>query len=381
MSDENSEHALVSGLETIPDRSSTVKARAQDIETELDEIEEVYDQALQRAEEGVPQQYQWEGISERPAGDTTIAVTQSLDKLDTDLFPSGERTEMEVEADTAEEYVRSLVSMAEEKRELESEFRDRIESAKSLSSEAMEEFLHSTQNLDNYDSPADALEGSFGEKLDQKLRLSEGKQETQRILESIVNRAQAERQAVENELENVVNEYVDQIYDQSQVISQRLGGKGRPYTGELDLLDQLSRTRAAVIENRLEDDEYSHNSDDVAKQEGALQSGKRAMEAQAHLIAQYVIGMDEAREDAENLIQYASDVLDDSELEYAQKRIRAIEEGYEGLGNAFEEDCYDSLAEAIEATMRNGMMEGEELETSHSFSFDSIPYLGEAESS
>lgn len=376
MNDKNDANSIIAGLDNIPQRSSAVRSQTRDIETNLDNIEETYDNVRQRAEEGVEEQYAWQNLQDQEAEQVNIPVSSTLDKLDSDIFPTQTETTITIEADNRQEYVRELVTKVEEKRSVKEEFEGRIDAVKDFSSEALEEFLYSTQSLDRYDSPKDALEGSWGEKLDQELRMSEGKQETQRLLEGMADRAEAERKALENELERTVDETTDEIYDQALAITQRLGGKGRAYTGELDLLDQISRTRAAVIENSLDEDEYTHSNAEVAEQEGALREGKRAMEAQASLIADYVKNLDMARNDALAVIEDASNVLDDEDLDYARNNVAAMEEGYAEFSNAFSDECYDNLSEAIEATMRYGMTEDEELETSYSFSFEDVPHLG-----
>lgn len=375
MNDKNDTNSIISGLDHIPDRSASVRDRTRQIETDLDQIEETYQEVRERAEEGIEEPYSWQRLNEQESDTRRIPVASNLDKIDSGDFPT-EESAIEIEAESRHDYVRQLVNKHQEKESVQEEFEGRLDAVSELSDQALEEFLHSTSGLERYDSPQDALEGSLGEKLDQKIRMTEGKQEVQRLLEEVVDRAEAEREAIEKELERTVDQYTDEIYDQTHSISQRLGGQGRAYTGELDLLDQISRTRAAVIDNRLDEEEYSHSNDDVARQEGALKEGKRAMEAQAALIADYVKNVDHAKEDAENVINEASAVLDDEELAYARNNIEAMDEGFSEFANAFSDQCYDNLADAIEETMRYGMMDDEELETSYNFSFENVPSFG-----
>lgn len=379
MNDKNDTNTIISGLDNIPDRSAAVRDRTREIETDLDQIEKTYEEVRERAEEGIEDQYRWQKLDQQDAEGKSIPVASSLDKLDSGDFPSDTDATIDIEADSRHDYVRQLVSKHQEKQSIQEEFEGRLESVKAFSDQAMEEFLHSTRGLERYDSPKDALEGTWGEKLDQELKMTEGKRETQRLLEEIVDRAEAERKAIEDELERTVDRYTDDIYDQALSVTKRLGGKGRAYTGELDLLDQISRTRASVIDNMLDEDEYSHSNDEVARQEGALKEGKRAMEAQAALIANYVKSVDAAREDAENVLDEASGVLDEEKLAYARENIRAMDEGFSEFSNAFSDECYDDLADAIEETMRYGMMEDEELETSYSFSFENVSSFGAQE--
>lgn len=376
MNNKNDTNDIISGLDDIPDRSEAVGTHTREIETDLDQIEDTYKNVRQRAEDGIEEQYSWQKLKKQDAEQKTIPVASSLDKLDSGDFPTETESTIDIEADTRHDYVRQLVNKAQEKESIKEEIEGRLDSVKGFSDEALEEFLHSTRGLDRYDSPKDALEGSWGEKLDQELKMTEGKKETQRLLEEIVDRAEAEKKAIENELERTVDQYTDEIYDQTLSISKRLGGKGRSYTGELDLLDQISRTRASVIENMLDEEEYTHSNDEVAQQEGALKEGKRAMEAQAALIADYVKNADSAKNDAKNVIEEASEVLDDEELAYARNNVEAIGEGLSEFSNAFEDECYDDMAAAIEATMRYGMMDDEELETSYSFTFEDVSSFG-----
>lgn len=376
MNNKNDTNDIISGLDDIPDRSEAVGTHTREIETDLDQIEDTYKNVRQRAEDGIEEQYSWQKLKKQDAEQKTIPVASSLDKLDSGDFPTETESTIDIEADTRHDYVRQLVNKAQEKESIKEEIEGRLDSVKGFSDEALEEFLHSTRGLDRYDSPKDALEGSWGEKLDQELKMTEGKKETQRLLEEIVDRAEAEKKAIENELERTVDQYTDEIYDQTLSISKRLGGKGRSYTGELDLLDQISRTRASVIENMLDEEEYTHSNDEVAQQEGALKEGKRAMEAQAALIADYVKNADSAKNDAKNVIEEASEVLDDDELAYARNNVEAIGEGLSEFSNAFEDECYDDMAAAIEATMRYGMMDDEELETSYSFTFEDVSSFG-----
>lgn len=379
MSNENDGTSLIDQLNHIPESSDNVRSQTQEIENEINQIIDTYQTVQARVDDGLEDQYTWNPLADAPVEDTSIDITQSLDKLETDLFDSDGSESIEIEAETRQDYLRSLVDRTEEKEAVKQEFEGRIDQVKDLSRQAFDEFLESTQSLSRYDSPSDALEGSWGEKLDQKLQMTEGKKETQRIMEDIANRADAERTALEDELERTVNEYVEDAYDQATTISERLGGKGRAYTGELDLLDQISRTRAAVIANQLEEGEYTHSNDEVARQEGALREGKKAMEAQAEFIAEYAKNLDQAREEAEYAIEHAAEVLDEEQLSTARERLSTLQQAYEEFGNAFEDDCYDSLAEAIEGAMQQGMKPDEELETSHRFSFTDMPYLGSRE--
>ena len=374
MSNENQGSRLMEGIERIPERSADVRDQAQSIESQLDEIEKTYENTRKRAEQGLPEEVGWRGLDNQSVERDSIQVDHNLSNLETDMFHVSDEDSIEIEAETREQYVRELVSKHQKKQDVKEDFEGRIEAVRNLSGEAFQDFLQSTSNLEEYNSPSDALDGSWGENLEKKLSMAEGKRESQRVIEDIINRAEAEQHALENEMKDVAESYTREIYDQALATAKRLGGEGRPYTGELDLLEQISDTRADVISNQL--DEYDHNSDDVGRQEGALKAGKEAMESQAQLIAQYAMNLDEARQDASGVVAEASEILEGDDLTSARERISAMEEGYAGFGNSMGDECYDSLSEAVEAVMREGMMEDEEFDSGYSVSFNKIPYLG-----
>lgn len=380
MTNEQPGNSLIDDLSSIPGKSSRVREDATEIEEDLDSIEEVYTDVVSHADEGLPEEYRWRhSPDQRTVEDTEIEVTSDLDKIETDVLAAGDSETIQVEGGTVSEYLDRLIDKRDEKRELRAEFQGRIDSVKELSTESLNEFLESTAHLGNYESPGDALEGTWGEKLDQRLAIADGKRETRRILEDIVLRAEAEEDAIEEELVDTVNEYVDEAYDRAVEISQQLGGKGRPHARELDLLSKVSESRASILENSLEPENYTHNSSEVAEQSGVLDKGKEAMEKQAYLVAQYAAELDGARSGIQEVIEKADGAVDDEDLEYARERLEAMEEGYEELGNAVAEECYDSLSDAVREIMRQGMSEEESFDSEGDFSFQNLPYLGSQE--
>ncbi|AOV94496.1 hypothetical protein AQV86_01055 [Nanohaloarchaea archaeon SG9] len=377
MNNINSEDGLIDSLSNIPEKSGEVRSRTLAIEEGLDSIEQVYDEVIARAEQGIPEDYEWRHSPEsKRITDTEIEVSNDLDKIETEELAPAESATIHVEGGTVSEYIDRLVSRKEEKRELRSEFQGRIDSVKELSEESLNEFLESTAHLDSYENPEQALEGTWGEKLEQRLSITDGKRETRRIIEDIVLRAEAEEEAIEQELVNTVNNYVDEAYRQAVETSQQLGGKGRPHARELDILAQVSESRASLLENALGEEEYSHSNAEVAGQSGVLSKGKKAMEEEAYLIAQYASSLDQARDGIQTVIEKAEGNVDEEELEYARERLEAMEEGYQELGNAVADECYSTLADAVQEMMRHGMADHEDFSTEGNFSFQKLEYLG-----
>lgn len=381
MTNTEAEDGLIDSLSSIPEKSGRVRSRTVGIEQDLESIEEAYDEVIAHAEDGIPDDHRWDHSPERKrVTDTEIEVSNDLDKIETDELAPSDGSTILIEGGTVSDYVDRLITKREEKRELRSEFQGRLDSVKELSAESLNEFLESTAHLESYESPGDALEGSWGEKLDQRLSIADGKRETRRILEDIVLRAEAEEQAIENELVNTVNNYVDEAYDRAVEIAEQLGGKGRPHARELDILAKVSESRRSVLDNSLDEDEYSHSSPEVAGQEGVLDKGKQAMEEEAYLIAQYASALDQARDSIQAIIDSTEDAVDDEDLEYARDRLEAMEEGYQELGNAVAEECYESLSDAVQEIMSRGMADDEEFNTEGNFSFQNLEYLGSEES-
>lgn len=377
MIEDKSSQGLIEDLGSISEKSDRVRSRALEIEEDLTDIEEAYDAVISHAEEGLPADHLWQYSPDQiTVSDTEVEVTHGLDRIETEEL-SSDAGSIEMEADNLSEYIDKLVFKVDEKRDVREDFQERIDSVKDLSDTAMEEFLESTRHLQNYDDPGDALEGTWGEKLDQRLSMADGRTETQRVLEDAVVRAEAEEDALENELVDRVNTYVDNAYDRAVEIARQLGGRGRPHSGELDILNTVSRSRATILENALEEDRYEHNSPDVAGQEGVLDRGKEAMETQAYLIAQYASQLDEARDDIHGVVAAAEEVLDSEELEYAHERLEAMEDGYEQFGQAVDDEDYGNLAGAVKASMRKGMSNEEEFEQKSNFEFENLPYLGD----
>lgn len=380
MTNEQPGNSLIDSLSSIPGKSSRVRQSAAEIENDLDSIGEAYAEVISHADEGLPEEYRWRhSPSQRTVEDTEIEVSNDLDKIETDVLSAGDSETIHVEGGSISEYLDRLIDKRNEKRELRAEFQGRIDSVKKLSAESVNEFLESTAHLDNYESPGDALEGTWGKKLDQRLSIADGKRETRRILEDIVLRAEAEEEALEEELVDTVNQYVDEAYDKAVEISQQLGGKGRPHARELDLLAKVSESRASVLGNSLEPEKYEHNSSEVAEQTGVLDKGKEAMEKQAYLVAQYASELDSARSSIQEVIEKADDQVAEGDLEYARERLEAMEDGYRELGNAVAEECYDSLSDAVRTIMRQGMSDEEEFDAEGDFSFQNLPYLGSQE--
>jgi len=374
MSTIDRDNRLLSRIDKIPEKSRKVKENFRSIETQIDEMTELYQRTRKRAEQEIPEEYQWQALSETPVEDTSLGVISILDD-DTGSLPEPlSRESIEIDADNSEEYVRQLASSVEEKEAVIDELESRIGAAKDLSDEAIKEFIQSTDRLSSYNSPSDALDGSWGEKLDQTIDLANGRRETQRLLEGMITQTEAEKDALKTELKETVDRYTDQIYEQATAIVQRLGGENYRYTGELDLLEKLSRTRATIVDDQMDAHHYRHDSDGVAAHETPLEQSKDALESQADLISRYVANLDQANVDGWTILEEAESVLDQERIESSREQLEDLQNQYEDLGDAFPGRQYNSLAEAVEAVMNDALAEDEELDFDYDFSLEETAY-------
>jgi len=367
--------------------SRTLSADVDEIEDQTSQTFNLYDRIRTRAQRGVPDEVSWSfsagevSLDEVGVQDTTVSISS---KVEQELHGVESPETVSFDSENVGEYVSDIVTRIDEVRNVKGELESRIESAERLSQQAFSEFVDSTELLDTYDDPSSALEGSWGEKLQQHMTAKEGRAETRKAVEEMTTSLASEETALQNELANVVNAYVSEAYDQAVNISEELGGAARPYEGEVDLLAKIADSRGQIIQNRGDPEDYEFVSPEMAAQTALMDVSKDAMESQAQLVAQLSSELGTAMDEVYGMIdtvdpENRESYVDRDSVESAYSSLEAMKEGFSEMSNIADEECYDTFAEAIREVMSRGMAEDEEFDDQYSFAMDDIPHIGSSE--
>ena len=363
--------------------SEAVSDGVDEIEDQTGQAFNLYNGIIERAQKGVPEDLEWSfdtgqtSLSEIGVEDTSVDLSTDVEQ---ELHDVDSPETVSFEADTVSEYTDEITSRIDEVQTNRRELESRIESAENLSQQALSEYLESTQVLDTYDDPEAASEGIYGEKGEQLEEMRTNEKNARRAIENLTTTLRSEETALQKELVNVVNNYVSEAYDHAVDISEELGGTARPYEGEIELLTKIADSRAQILENRGDPEDYEFVPPELAAQTALTDVSKEAMEQQAALVAQLASQMGMAADESQDLVDDTEPYIEDeNDIRPAYDALDAMNEGFGEMADVVEEESYDNFAEAMRMVMQRGMAEEEEFDDEYSFEMDDISYIGSSE--
>ncbi|PSH02196.1 MAG: hypothetical protein BRC26_01770, partial [Nanohaloarchaea archaeon QH_8_44_6] len=156
--------------------SEAVSTNVDEVENETKQAFELYEEIIDRAEEGVPEHVEWDydaqdvTLDQIGVDDASVEVSSRAEQ---ELHDIESPETVSFESESVAEYIDDITSRIDEVETVKGELDSRIESAEEISNQAFSDFVDSTQLLETYDNPSSALEGSWGEKLQQHLTAKE----------------------------------------------------------------------------------------------------------------------------------------------------------------------------------------------------------------
>lgn len=318
------------GFNDIGEGARSIQSHEEEIHGEISRIGDKFSSERERANKKLNE------LEERPVSLDEIGIDKDHinfegrdDRFMTNLFADSIST-LEINSDSLGDYVEELTGNI---RALTDEIALNERESESLGDTTIKEMLE-----DNYDTeiPEDSYAASVMNSTKVGGLLNEKKREKQNQLSTL-----------KNELIDTVDQYTQELYDEAVSLAEDLGGEGRDYEGEFDILQELSNSRSELL--------CQANSSELLSRSGLLEDSHETLESQSKVVDRYIEHLENYKSNIVELYSQASNVLDQENLASVEGRVRAIDEGLDKLPDVMTGEEYDDIDSALEETVERGL--------------------------